>query len=499
MSIVPTLLSSIPSADDDVTRWEPEPDAGQGSYDQKSEVDPWCVLLVDDAPEVHAATRFALTGFAFEGRSLDILSAYSAEQGIEVFRSRADIALAIVDVVMESDHAGLDLVRFVRVDLGNRWTRLVLRTGQSGNAPQEQVIRDYDIDDYKEKTELTQQKLRTMLYSNLRAYRSICGIESQKKNLEFTVAQRTVELAGLNQALREDVTRREQAERTLLERNAELSALNAKLSSVHEHLIQSEKLASIGQLAAGVAHEINNPIGYIFSNFSSLEKYQEDLFRMLAAYEASESTQANAQALADIKALKKTIELEFLKEDIPTLMRESKEGIVRVRKIVQDLKDFSHVDATLEWQFVNLNHGIDSTLNVVNNEIKYKADVVKEYGQLPDVQCMASQINQVVMNLVVNAAHAIGTERGKITVRTGVDGGHVWIEVQDTGSGIPEAVLPRIFEPFYTTKPVGKGTGLGLSLSYGIIQKHGGDIEVKTVLDEGTTFRITLPIEQPTQ
>jgi two-component system NtrC family sensor kinase len=315
--------------------------------------------------------------------------------------------------------------------------------------------------------------------------------------VEQVVEKRTAELAQVNQTLREDVTRREQAELALIERNAELHALNAKLSSAQEHLIQSEKLASIGQLAAGVAHEINNPIGYIFSNFGTLEKYLAQLFEMLDKYEQSERTHGNAATVADLVTLKHKIDMEFLKEDIPTLMSESKEGIVRVRKIVQDLKDFSHVDATQEWQYTNLNQGIDSTINVVNSEIKYKADLVKEYGVLPDVQCMGSQINQVVMNLVVNAAHAMGAERGKITIRTGCDGPHVWVEVADTGSGIPKDVLPRIFDPFYTTKPVGKGTGLGLSLSYGIIQKHNGSITVETEIGKGTTFRVVIPVSQP--
>jgi two-component system NtrC family sensor kinase len=315
--------------------------------------------------------------------------------------------------------------------------------------------------------------------------------------VEQVVEKRTAELAQVNQTLREDVTRREQAELALIERNAELHALNAKLSSAQEHLIQSEKLASIGQLAAGVAHEINNPIGYIFSNFGTLEKYLAQLFEMLDKYEQSERTHGNAATVADLVTFKHKIDMEFLKEDIPTLMSESKEGIVRVRKIVQDLKDFSHVDATQEWQYTNLNQGIDSTINVVNSEIKYKADLVKEYGVLPDVQCMGSQINQVVMNLVVNAAHAMGAERGKITIRTGCDGPHVWVEVADTGSGIPKDVLPRIFDPFYTTKPVGKGTGLGLSLSYGIIQKHNGSITVETEIGKGTTFRVVIPVSQP--
>lgn len=315
--------------------------------------------------------------------------------------------------------------------------------------------------------------------------------------IEQVVEQRTAQLAEVNQTLREDVSRREIAERELLDRNSELNALNAKLSKTQEHLVQSEKLASIGQLAAGVAHEINNPIGYIFSNFGTLENYLVSLFDMLAVYERTEASHNVPETVRELKAKRESLELDFLKEDIPVLMRESREGIVRVRKIVQDLKDFSHVDANPDWQFSDLNRGIDSTLNVVNNEVKYKADVVKAYGDIPEVQCMPSQINQVAMNLVVNAAHAIGPERGKITVRTGVDGGKVWFEVADTGSGIPKDVLPRIFDPFYTTKPVGKGTGLGLSLSYGIVQKHHGSIDVQTEIGLGTTIRVTLPINQP--
>lgn len=283
----------------------------------------------------------------------------------------------------------------------------------------------------------------------------------------------------------------------LLRANEELTVLNARLSATQDKLVQSEKLASIGQLAAGVAHEINNPIGYIFSNFGTLEKYLDQVFQMLAAYEAAEAAMAATPQGAQLKALREEIELDYLKEDIPTLMNESREGITRVRKIVQDLKDFSRVDASQEWVWANLHRGIDSTLNIVNNEIKYKADVVREYGAIPDVECLPSELNQVFMNLLVNAAHAITAERGTITIRSGGDDTSVWVEVQDNGSGIPPDVVGRIFDPFFTTKPVGKGTGLGLSLSYGIVKKHHGQIEVSSVVGEGTTFRITVPVKHP--
>lgn len=314
--------------------------------------------------------------------------------------------------------------------------------------------------------------------------------------IEEIVEQRTAQLADVNTTLRRDVERREQVEFELKKRNSELNLLNAKLVTAQEHLVQSEKLASIGQLAAGVAHEINNPIGYIFSNYGMLETYLGSLFEMLAVYEKAEQSFSDPTVVKELQAKRQALEVDFLKEDIPDLMRESKEGIVRVRKIVQDLKDFSHVDAKPDWSFANLNQGIDSTLNVVNNEVKYKADIIKEYGDIPPVQCLPSEINQVILNLVVNAAHAIGSERGKIWIRTGVENDFAWIEVADNGSGIPKDVVPRIFDPFYTTKPVGKGTGLGLSLSYGIIQKHHGQIDVQTEVGKGTTFRLTLPLVQ---
>jgi two-component system, NtrC family, sensor kinase len=322
------------------------------------------------------------------------------------------------------------------------------------------------------------------------------ALMTSQLEVEQIVEQRTAQLAEVNSTLRKDVERRELVERELTKRHSELNLLNAKLVTAQEHLVQQEKLASIGQLAAGVAHEINNPIGYIFSNYGMLETYLVSLFDMLNIYEMAEQSHGDPNVVKGLQAKRVALEVDFLKEDIPALMKESKEGIVRVRKIVQDLKDFSHVEAKPEWSFTDLNQGIDSTLNVVNNEVKYKADVIKEYGDLPPVQCIPSEINQVVMNLVVNAAHAMGAERGKISVRTGVENESAWIEVSDNGSGIPKDVLPRIFDPFYTTKPVGKGTGLGLSLSYGIVQRHCGKIDVQTELGQGTTFRVLLPLKQ---
>ena len=273
----------------------------------------------------------------------------------------------------------------------------------------------------------------------------------------------------------------------LEESNTQLKAAYGRIEQAQAQLVQSEKMASIGQLAAGVAHEINNPVGYISSNISSLQSYMDELFSIVADYQNSASSNENVMSSAATK-------LNFLRQDIADLIKESQEGVNRVRRIVQDLKDFSHVDDG-QWEWSDIHKSLDSTLNVVWNELKYKVEVKKEYGALPTIQCRPSQLNQVFMNLLVNAAHAI-PERGTITLRTGTsENAEIWIEVIDTGTGIKPDHLTKIFDPFFTTKPVGKGTGLGLSVSFGIVQKHNGKIEVESELGKGTCFRVRLPIE----
>jgi two-component system, NtrC family, sensor kinase len=292
-----------------------------------------------------------------------------------------------------------------------------------------------------------------------------------------------------------DVTGRKQAEQALEQRNIELEASNEKLAGAQTQLLQSEKMASVGQLAAGVAHEINNPIGYVRSNLTSLTQYWQSINSVLEAYEKLGAALPIAPYEWNaVQALKQTVELDYLRQDIVNLLAESVEGVTRVEKIVRDLRDFSHVDQA-EWMQADIHECIESTLNVVAHELKYKGEVVKQYGNLPLIQCLPFQLKQVFMNLLVNAAHAI-ERRGTITIHTERERDNVLISFADTGKGIEPAYLKRIFEPFFTTKTIGVGTGLGLSVSYGIIQKHGGTIEVASEVGKGTTFTIRLPIVQ---
>lgn len=293
-----------------------------------------------------------------------------------------------------------------------------------------------------------------------------------------------------------DITLRKQMEEALHSKGQEQQELIAKLQAAHHQLLQAEKMASIGQLAAGIAHEINNPVGFVNSNVRTLQKYVATLSDVISQYEQVMMASAAASDLTPhISELRSKADLAYLLDDAPDLLRESMEGLKRVTDIVQSLKDFSHVGESV-WQQADLHQGIDSTLNIVANEIKYKASVEKHYGALPAVTCVASQLNQVFMNLLVNAGQAI-KERGVITIRSGAQNDWVWVSIADTGSGIPAQILQRIFEPFFTTKAVGSGTGLGLSLSYGIVSQHGGRIEVVSTPGEGTMFTVHLPVTPP--
>ena len=308
--------------------------------------------------------------------------------------------------------------------------------------------------------------------------------DADHRLVERALEQMSDELNLRNQELRLQLAEKQRTE-------AEQAVLIQRLEEAHNQLLQSEKLASIGQLAAGVAHEINNPIGYVNSNLATLRDYVKSLLAVLDTYQAAEGELPEG-ARAGILAARESADLDYLKGDILALLEESSDGTARVRRIVQDLKDFSHVDQG-EWALADLHKGLDSTLNVVHNEIKYKARVEKAYGDLPMVRSLPSQLNQVFMNLLVNAAHAIEGQ-GVITVRTAVVDDEARVEITDTGNGIPEHIQSRIFDPFFTTKPVGKGTGLGLSISYGIVRKHGGRIEVESTPGKGSTFRVCLPL-----
>lgn len=284
----------------------------------------------------------------------------------------------------------------------------------------------------------------------------------------------------------------------------EVEKKTREIQETQAHLMQQEKMASIGHLAAGVAHEINNPMGFVSSNLNSLKDYEKDIRSLIGQYrsflaalkdDVAQKDRADIiEGIEHINKFESEIDIDLILEDVPNLIKESLEGAGRIKKIVIDLKDFAHPGED-ELKFTDINKSLDSTLNVVWNELKYKATVTREYGDLPLVKCYPQNLNQVFMNILVNASQAID-EKGEIKIATRNEDEQVRITISDTGPGIAEENLSKIFDPFFTTKDVGKGTGLGLNVAYNTIKKHHGTIEVESAVGSGTTFSILLPADE---
>lgn len=274
-----------------------------------------------------------------------------------------------------------------------------------------------------------------------------------------------------------------QARAELEKKVKELEATNKELQTTQAQLIHSAKMVSLGQLVAGVAHELNNPIGFIYSNMTHLKDYSGRLVNLIDVAERQPER---------LKAEKEKQEYDYILEDLPRLIRSCEDGARRTRDIVLGLRNFSRLDEA-KLKEVDLEESIRNTLDLLSGELKTRIQVHADFGKIPPVKCYASQINQVFMNILSNASQAID-EKGEIWVKTWKDDRNVFISIRDTGPGISADVVDKIFDPFFTTKPVGQGTGLGLSISYGIIRKHGGDIRVMTKLGEGTEFIISLPL-----
>ena len=310
------------------------------------------------------------------------------------------------------------------------------------------------------------------------------------------IYQLITELSQLNEDLEERVKNR--TDELRVARDASEEALK-KLQQAQAQLVQNDKMASVGQLSAGIAHEINNPTGFVLSNLKTLEEYINDIRCLITEYDTllqkciGISDEDVSCIVKNIEEFKQKIDVVFLLHDIAQIFKETQDGMRRISKIVRDMKEFSHAGSD-KPEYTDVNKGLESTLNIVWNEIKYKSEVKTLYGDIPQVLCYPQQLNQVFMNILVNAAHAI-EGRGVITLRTFSENGNVVIEISDTGKGISPEHLSRIFEPFFTTKPVGMGTGLGLSVAYAIIKKHNGEITVDSKVGAGTRFQVCIPVE----
>lgn len=451
------------------------------------------VLLIDDNPNIHLDYRKTLCPDRSADASLqvaaealfgsetarvelpefELVSAYQGKEGLacleEAKGKGESFALALVDIRMPPGWDGLETIaRLWKVD---PTLQVVIVSAYS----------DYSWGDICARLGQTDQL--TILK------KPFDSIEIRQLALAMT------EKWSLGEKLRAHVQDLDEVVRS---RTAELEEQKRLLERNQQQLVQQEKLASLGQIAAGIAHEINNPVGFVTSNLGTLGEYVSVLRTLVSHYGSlrdllpAERSPEVTQVLEKIRKLETEEDLEYLLEDVDSLLSESLDGAARVKDIVHNLKCFARVDEAVNKE-ADLNEGLEATLRIVWNEVKYKAEVVKELDPLPLLRCQPGKLNQVFMNLLVNAAHAI-PERGTITIRSHASEEFIEISFSDTGSGIAPENLGKLFDPFFTTKPVGKGTGLGLSISYGIVKDHGGTIEVESVVDEGTTFTIKIPL-----
>ncbi|MDI3324949.1 ATP-binding protein [Pontibacterium granulatum] len=301
--------------------------------------------------------------------------------------------------------------------------------------------------------------------------------------------------AQLNQLNKSLEQRVEQRTQDLERKNLDLEQANQAIKETQAKLMHSEKMASVGVLAAGVAHEINNPIGFVLSNVRTLDEYVKIYHTLLSMYEALLDIQdpvSREAKQAELEQYAKEQDIDFVREDIEDLLKDAIDGAQRVGDIVRNLKSFSHAEQETEFKPHDLNECIRTTLKMADNQLKYHCKVMTDLGDLPDTYCSPGQINQVLLNLLVNAGQAIEGS-GAIKVTSRYDGENIEIRVTDTGKGIEQEAIKKLFDPFYTTKPVGEGTGLGLSISYGIIKEHQGEILVQSKVGAGTSFTLVLP------
>ncbi|NEO56646.1 MAG: hybrid sensor histidine kinase/response regulator [Okeania sp. SIO3B5] len=428
------------------------------------QVEPWKIMIVDDDLAVHQATKLALKNFVFDDKPLLVLEAFSASEAKQLISEHSDIAFILLDVVMETNDAGLNVVRYIREELNNKRIQIVLRTGQPGEAPEEYIIRNYEINDYRTKVELTRQRLITSTISALRAYRNVIAVE---------------------------------------EKSIELSKTLKTLQQTQLQLIQTEKMSSLGKMIAGIAHEINNPITFISGNINYAREYVRELLELLELYQQNSSV-----PVAAIEEKLEDLDLEFLSQDLEKLLDSMKTGSDRISKIVLSLRNFSRLDEA-QMKQVNIHEGLENTLLILQHRLIANGSypeitVVKNYGKLVPINCYANQLNQVFMEIFNNAIDILTTSEnvGKnptIFITTEMkDSETVRVSIADNGIGMSKNICQRIFDPFFTTKPVGEGTGLGLSISYQIItEQHKGQLQCISQSGKGTELIIDIPDGSP--
>lgn len=396
----------------------------------------------------------------------------NSPQNVMTMLTQNEIDIILMDIIMPNIN-GISLLKEIRSKDGYKDIPIIMFTGVSDKESFKQCF-EYGANDY---------------------------ISKPIDITEFTARMQAAVRSRKNTLILKEMLKR------VASQYEELQEVTRKLKETQFYLIQKEKLASLGEIAAGVAHEINNPIGFVNSNLETMEKYLAKIIALISVYgdfvaSVADENISRQQLLEEkqrIHTLEKQQKIHFVLDDLAPLIKESKDGVDRVSKIVRSLRNFARSGTEDEITMNDLNQIVEEALLITKNEIKYTANIDKRLGDIPNITCDKSQIGQVLINIFINASQAIKSQKreemGNIIVETFQENNNVICRVTDDGPGIKAEYLGRIFDPFFTTKEVGSGTGLGLSIAYGIIKQHGGELSVSNEIERGASFLIRLPFQ----
>lgn len=474
------------------------------SHPKPPDLPPWKLLIVDDENDVHNMTTMVLSDYNYKNAGLEFLHAHSGREAKEMIKEHPDCACVLLDVVMETNHAGLEVARYIRQEANNSNMRIILRTGQPGKAPEKNIILDYDINDYKEKTELTSQKLFTSITTAIRSFEHLTHLEEQKK-----------EIAEKNRRLNEEIARRIVAESNLAKYNKSLEQMIkdkkhrleealTSLKTTEEELKRSREQRFMEDFTSKAAQRLDQPAEEIMKNLTTIEGYRSDMTDLIGKYkqllhiiDTSKSLRETDDTRTRIEAInefRRTTDMDRILEHYPEIINSSIHGIGLIAKTAAEIKRFVQ-ESNGAPKPMNIKHSIEKALAEVLARQTRDIDVQTDFEDIPDINASHMALVNAFKAVLKNSFQAVGPQ-GIVSISLGPGNGAIVVTISDTGKGISEKDMPRVFDPYFSSQKK-DATGLGLFVAKSVVTSHRGTIEIESTQGEGTTVTITLPSDSP--